>query len=63
MSPTHRQEKPVGIALKNPWRRVADVFARENAYHHRHIGERLKSLEAVKQHRLSGHPAELFELV
>jgi hypothetical protein len=62
MASSYRQKKALGVALEDPWRRVSDVLARQDADNHRDVGARLECLNAVEQHRLSGDPPELFEL-
>jgi hypothetical protein len=62
MTSANGQKKALGVALKDPGRRVSDVLPRQDADNHRNVCERLKCLNAVEQHRLPGNPPELFEL-
>jgi hypothetical protein len=58
----NREKETLRVALKEPRRRIADVFVRKYDDYECDVLAFLKSLDAVQQHRLPRNPSELLEL-
>jgi hypothetical protein len=62
LASSNGEKKSLGVALKEPWRRITDVLVRQDDDDESDILTLLKCLNAVQKHRLSRNPSELLEL-